>query len=193
MAPLVVGLVAAFGLGARSNVAKGLFIILTYTCSLFSKMNLAASSTILTRGIIETQAGIQVWWSQWFIAHVPAALLTIVASWLIIRWLYPPEQHTLPGGKQYLQEALQAMGPWDRAQQKTLAWLLAALSLWATDFWHHTHPAVIALGIGLLLTLPQVGVLDAQAVKRVNFLLIIFVSGAIGMGHVLTERARWAW
>jgi len=187
MAPLVIGIVAAFELEPRSNVAKGLFIILTYTCSLFSKMNLAASSTILTRGIIETQAGIQVWWSQWFIAHVPAALITIVASWLIIRWLYPPERHTLPGGKQYLQVALQEMGPWNRAQKTTLAWLLVAVSLWATDFWHHTHPAAIALGIGLLLTLPQVGVLDSKAVKQVNFLLIIFVSGAISMGHILTE------
>jgi anion transporter len=187
MAPLVIGPVSALGLGLRSNVAKGMFIILTYTCSLFSKMNLAASSTILTRGIIEAQAGIQVLWSQWFIAHIPAALITIVASWLTIRWLYPPEQHKFPGGKQYLQEALQAMGPWNRAQQKTLAWLLVAVSLWATDFWHQTHPAVIALGIGLLLTLPQVGVLDAKAVKQVNFLLIMFVSGAIRMGHILTE------
>jgi sodium-dependent dicarboxylate transporter 2/3/5 len=187
MAPLVIGVVAAFGLGPHSNVAKGLFIILTYTCSLFSKMNLAASSTILTRGIIETQAGLPVWWSQWFIAHVPAALLTIFASWLIMRWLYPPERHTLPGGQQYLHEALQAMGPWTRAQKTTVAWLLVALILWATDFWHHMHPAVIALGTGLLLTFPQVGVLDAQAVKQVNFLLIIFVSGALGMGHVLTE------
>jgi di/tricarboxylate transporter len=62
-----------------------------------------------------------------------------------------------------------------------------AVSLWATEFWHHTHPAVIALGIGLLLTLPNVGMLDAKAVKQVNFLLIIFVSGAISMGYILTE------
>jgi sodium-dependent dicarboxylate transporter 2/3/5 len=192
MAPLAMGLVAAFGLGPRSNVGRGVFVILTYTCSLFSKMNLAASSTIVTRGILETQAGVQVWWSQWFIAHVPAALLTIAASWLVIRWLYPPEQSTLPGGKQYLQAALHAMGPWTRAEQKTLAWLLAALGLWATDAWHQTHPAVIALGVGLLLTLPRVGVLEATAVRQVNFLLILFVSGAIGMGHVLAETGALA-
>jgi di/tricarboxylate transporter len=79
------------------------------------------------------------------------------------------------------------MGPWSRDEQKTLGWLLLAITLWATDFLHHINPAVIALGIGLLLTLPKVGLLDAKAIKSVNFLLIIFISGALSMGNVLTQ------
>ena len=64
-----------------------------------------------------------------------------------------------------------------------------------TDFVHHLNPAVIAIGIGLLLSLPKVGVLDAKAIKAVNFLSIIFIGGALSMAMVLIERnwtgSRW--
>ena len=59
LAPLLIGLTAAFGVGPHSNVAKGVFVILTYTCSLFSKMLMASNSSILARGIIEEQTGTQ--------------------------------------------------------------------------------------------------------------------------------------
>jgi anion transporter len=186
IAPLLMGLVTAFQLGPRSNVAKGLFIILTYTCSLSGKMILSSGNTILARGIIEEQTGMQVLWSQWFMAFWPAIVLTIGVCWLTIRWLYPAEQPELPGGQQYVRDTLRAMGAWSPEEQKTLVWLLLAIALWSTDFLHHLHPAVIALGTGLLLTLPKIGVLDTKAIKSVNFLLIVFAAGALSMGNVLT-------
>jgi len=192
MAPLVIGLVAVFELGARSNIATGLFIILTYTSNLFSKMFLGSSHTILTRGIIEAQMGVQVQWGQWFIAFLPVTLLTVVACWVTIRWLYPPETPTISGGQQYLQESLKAMGPWSWGEWKALVWLSLAITLWTTDFLHQTHPAVIGIGIGLLLTLPKVGVLDTDTVKSVNFLLIIFLGGALSMGNVLEDTQALA-
>lgn|SRR5882724_408599 len=187
LAPLVIGLIAAFGVGPHSNVAKGLFVILTYTCSLFSKMLMASNSSILARGIIEEQTGTQLLWSQWFIAFLPAALVTIGAAWLTVRWLYPPEREAIPGGKQFLRDALHEMGPWSWDEKKVLLWLLLATALWATDFAHHINPAVIAIGIGLVLSLPKVGVLDARAIKAVNFLSLIFIGGALSIGVVLTE------
>jgi di/tricarboxylate transporter len=38
LAPLVVGIIAALGLAPHSNVAKGLFVTLTYTSTIFSRM-----------------------------------------------------------------------------------------------------------------------------------------------------------
>jgi di/tricarboxylate transporter len=49
------------------------------------------------------------------------------------------------------------------------------------------QPAVIAIGVGLLLTLPKVGVLDTKALRSVKFLLVVFVGGALSMGTVLAE------
>lgn len=185
IAPMIVGVLVAFGVGKGSNIGRGMFIILAYTCGLFNKMILAGGASILTRGLVEKITGKPILWSQYFIAYLPATLITIFACWLTILWLYPPEKKELPGGRKYLKESLAAMGPWTAAEKKTLAWLVLAIGIWATDFLHHTNPAVVAMGVGLMLSLPKIGVLAAKDVREVNFLLIIFLGGALSMGEVL--------
>jgi solute carrier family 13 (sodium-dependent dicarboxylate transporter), member 2/3/5 len=187
LAPVALGIVTVSGWGPHSRPATGIFVILTYTCTLFGKMLMGSGPTILTPGIIEAQTGVQVLWSQWFLAFLPAVVPTVLASWLTVRWLYPADHDGLSGGNVPLQEALHAMGAWSQDEKKTLLWLLVAVSLWATDFIHHRSPAVVAIGIGLLLALPKVGVLDTKAIKQVNFLLVIFLGGALSMGAVLVE------
>jgi di/tricarboxylate transporter len=44
---------------------------------------------------------------------------------------------------------------------------------------------MIGLGVGLLATLPRIGVLDVEDIKRVNVLPVFFVASAIGLGEVL--------
>jgi len=187
VAPMIIGVIAGFGVGPQSNIARGLFVILAYTCGLFNKMILAGGASILTRGIVEKLTGEPIFWSKYFIAYLPADLITIFACWLTILWLYPPEKKELPGGRQYLEDAIRNMGPWTVSEKKTLAWLLLAVSLWATDLWHKTDPAVIALGVGLMVALPKIGVLKTNDIRRVNFLLIIFMAGALSMGEVLAK------
>jgi solute carrier family 13 (sodium-dependent dicarboxylate transporter), member 2/3/5 len=187
LGPLVVGIIAALGLTPHSNIAKGLFVTLTYTSTIFSKMFLSGGPSVLAQGIIAEQTGVQVQWSQWFLAFLPVALLTIGACWLIMRWLYPAEHSELSDGQRYLHEARHTLGPWSQDERKALCWLLLAAALWMTDFWHHQNPAAIAIGIGLLLALPEAGVLDTKAINAVNFLLIIFVAGSLSLGNVLTH------
>src|SRR3954471_12499801 len=79
---------------------------------------------------------------------------------------------------------LGAMSP---QEKKVLIVLCTAIVLWGTDYLHHLEPTVIALGAGLALVLPKIGVLDTRAVKKVNFLVIIFSAGALSMAAVLAE------
>jgi sodium-dependent dicarboxylate transporter 2/3/5 len=187
IAPMILGVLTAFGVGKGSNIGRGLFIILTYTCGLFNKMVLAGGASILTRGLVEKLTGNPISWSLYFIAYLPAVLLTIFACWLTILWLYPPEKRDLPGGRGYLKESLKAMGPWSNAEKKTLGWLLLAIALWSTDSWHGISPAVVALGIGLAVSLPILGVLKTKDIRSINFLLIVFIGGALSMGEVLIK------
>ncbi|MCU1260045.1 MAG: anion transporter [Bryobacterales bacterium] len=187
VAPMIVGVLVAFGVGKGSNIGKGLFIILTYTCGLFNKMVLAGGASILTRGLVEKLTGKPISWSLYFVAYLPAVLLTIFACWLTILWLYPPETKELPGGRAYLKESLRAMGPWSIPEKKTLAWLILAIALWSTDALHGISPAVVALGVGLAVSLPVLGVLKTKDIRSINFLLIIFIGGALSMGEVLIK------
>src|SRR5437016_2202534 len=190
VAHMIIGIIAGFGVGPQSNIARGLFVILAYTCGLFNKMILAGGATILTRGIAEQLNGDPIFWSKYFIAYLPADLITIFACWLTILWPSPPEKKELPDGRLYLQAAVRSMGTWTVPDEKTLAWLLLAVGLWATDLWHKTDPAVIALGVGLMVALPKIGLLKTKDIQRVNFLLITCMAGCLSMGEVQIGRAH---
>jgi anion transporter len=184
LAPLALGIISAFGVGPGSNIAKGFSLSLTYGCTLFGKMFLSSSSSILARGLIEAQTHTPVLWSYWCLAFLPALLGTVIACGLLVRWLYPPERwslvETTPDGHTFVSPE-----PWSHAEVRTLSLLLIGVGLWTTDFLHHLDPAAIALGIALLLVLPKIGVLDSRAVKSVNYLSIVFIAGSLSLGNVL--------
>ena len=185
LAPMVMGMVNAFGLEKGSRVGRGLFVILTYSCGLFNKMILAGGATVLARGLVERITGQAIPWSQYFIAYLPAILVTVAASWLTIMWLYPPERRRIaadPGGGKTAPRP-----PWSVAELKTAIVLGLAVVLWATDFAHHIDPAVIALGAGLAVALPGIGVLTTKDVRSANFLLTVFLGAALSMGTVLIQ------
>jgi anion transporter len=187
MAAVAVGVMDVFGLGRGSNVGRGIFVTLTCTAGTFDKMVIAGASSILGRGMIEKIMGIQVYWSQWLLAFFPCAVVTIFFTWRLVIWIYPPEKQSLEGGAKFLQELLARMGPWNRDEKRSLFLMLIGIALWSTDLIHHISPAVIGIGIGLLATVPGVGVLDQEDLKRLNYLPVFFTAAAISMGNVLVQ------
>lgn len=189
MAAVALGLMEVFGLGPGSNVGRGIFIALTYTAGTFDKMVIAGPSSILGRGLIEKSTHIQVYWSLWFLAFLPCALITIFATWKLVVWLYPPEANALQGGTEFIEQELSKMGPWSRVEKKSLFLMVIAIALWMTDLIHHISPAVIGIGVGLIAALPKIGVLDQDDLKRYNYLPVFFVAAAISMGEVLMRTS----
>ncbi len=187
MAAVAVGVMDVFGLGRGSNVGRGIFVTLTCTAGTFDKMVIAGASSILGRGMIEKITGIQVYWSQWLLAFFPCAVVTIFFTWRLVVWIYPPEKESLEGGAKFLRELLAKMGPWNRDEKRSLFLMLIGIALWSTDLIHHISPAVIGIGIGLLATVPGVGVLDQEDLKRLNYLPVFFTAAAISMGNVLVQ------
>jgi sodium-dependent dicarboxylate transporter 2/3/5 len=187
MAAVAAGVMDIFGLGRGSNVGRGIFVTLTCTAGTFDKMVIAGASSILGRGMIEKITGIQVYWSQWLLAFFPCAVVTIFFTWRLVVWIYPPEKESLEGGAKFLQELLAKMGPWNRDEKRSLFLMLIGIALWSTDLIHHISPAVIGIGVGLLATVPGVGVLDQEDLKRLNYLPVFFTAAAISMGNVLVQ------
>lgn len=80
---------------------------------------------------------------------------------------------------------MQEIGPWSQDELKTLLWIVLAIILWGTDFLHHVDPALIGIGIALLLAVPKIGVLDTSAIKSVNFPLVLFLGGALSLSKIM--------
>ena len=201
MGSIAVGLLQAYGYGRGSNLARGIFITLTYTAGLFDKMVIAGPSSILGRGLIVKTTHVELLWSKWLLAYLPMSLVTIFVIWRLIQWLYPPEQEQLSGGEEYLRRQKEALGPWTRREIHALALMLFAIGMWATDSLHHITPAMVGLGVGLLAVLPGVGVLTYDEMKRCNYMMVFFVAAAASMGQVLSQtkaldvltRAMFSW
>jgi sodium-dependent dicarboxylate transporter 2/3/5 len=187
MAAVGLGVMEVLGLGRGSSVGRGIFVTLTYTAGCFDKMVVAGAATILGRGLIEKGTNIPVYWSIWFLAFFPCVLATIIVMWRIIPWLYPPEKEGLGSGATLFRESLEKMGPWNRDEKKALGLMLMAIALWATDLIHHISPAVIGIGVGLLATIPGLGVLEQEDVRGINYLPVFFTAAAISMGNVLVQ------
>ena len=186
MAAVASGLISAFGLGVGSNVGRGMFLIITYTASVFDKSIIAGAAAITGRGIIESAGHVEVLWSQWLVAYLPSDIITILVAWRLTLWLYPPELASLPGGIQHLKDELLKAGPWTPLEKKSLALMLMAIAFWATDFIHHIPSSMIGLGIGLLGVLPFMRILGIEDMRKLNFLQLFFVAAAVSMGKVLT-------
>ncbi len=177
--------VHAFGVGPGSNVGRGMFLIITYASGLFDKMIIAGAASITARGLMEQFGQVEVLWSRWLLAFLPCDLVTVLVAWRLVLILYPPEHAELEGGPEYPRAELNRMGPWTPLETRSAVLLAVAVALWLTDFLHHIPPAMICLGTGLFALLPRVGVLEADELRRLNYLPVLFVAAAVGMGQVL--------
>ena len=182
---IAIGVVEAFGVGPKSNIGRGLFIIITYAATIFDKMLIAGAASILARGIIQDAGGVTVLYSHWFLAYLPCDIITIVACWRLILWLYPPEKPKIDDS-QHLQKQVTALGAWTTAEKKCAVYLSVAVTLWMTDFVHHVSPALIGVAVGLLGALPVVGVLTAADLRKLNFSAIWFTAAALSLGRLLS-------
>jgi solute carrier family 13 (sodium-dependent dicarboxylate transporter), member 2/3/5 len=188
LASIAAGTVQALGFGNRSNVGRGLLIIVTYTATIFDKMLIAGATSILARGIIEEIGKVRVLYSVWFLAYLPCSIITILICWRIIVWLYPPEQKELaPGGREYLKAQLDALGPWSSAEKRCAILTGMAVVLWMTDFIHHLSPSLVGLMVGLLAITPGIGLLTYDDVRKLNLSAILFTAAALSMSRILGD------
>ena len=187
MAAVVLGLAETFGVGPGSNIGRAMFLIITYCSGLFDKMIIAGAASITARGAIERVGGVDVLWSQWFLAYLPVDIITVLVCWRLTLWLYPPEKTSLGNDTKYLEGEIRQMGAWTPATTRAALLIGLAIGLWLTDFIHHIPPSVIGLGIGLAAVLPGIGTLSVDDMKKLNYLPVFFVATAISMGDVLVQ------
>ena len=92
LASIALALVEAYQAVRGSNIARGMFLILTYTGNIFDKMILAGAGSITAAGLMEKVGGVEVLWGVWLFAFLPCSIITVLVAWRLTLWLYPPEQ-----------------------------------------------------------------------------------------------------
>ncbi|MBK4138747.1 DASS family sodium-coupled anion symporter [Corynebacterium macginleyi] len=194
--PILLGMVAAFGLSYESKLGALLVITAAQAVSIWNVgIKTAAAQNLVAVGFIEEQMGQSVSWGQWFVWAAPWSMLMSVALYFIMRAVIKPETERIEGGKELIAKQLEDLGPTSSEEKRLIGFSVLLLFFWATEgLLHPISSAVItAVAIALML-LPKIGVFTwPEAQKSVSWgTLIVFAIG-ISLGSFLLDTGAATW
>jgi len=194
--PILMGMVAAFGLEKESKLAALLVITATQAVSIWNVgIKTAAAQNLVAVGFIEDQLGQTVSWGQWFLWAAPWSVLMSVALYFIMRWAIKPETDAIAGGRELVEKQLADMGPMTGAEKRLTAIAVALLLFWATEGLLHpiSSATITIVAVGIMLT-PGIGVMDWKyAQEHINWGTLVVFAAGISLGKFLLDTGAASW
>lgn len=194
--PILVGMVAAFGLATSSRLGALLIITAVQAVSIWNiGIKTGAAQNMVALGFIEEQFGETVTWMQWFLYAAPFSILMSIALFFIMITLIKPETNEIADGKELIRTQLQQLGPLKPVELRLIIVSVSLLLLWSTEGTLHPFDTttVTILAIAVLLT-PKIGVYSWEEVQPlIPWGTIIVFAVGIALGTVLlnTDGAQW--
>lgn len=194
--PILMGMVAAFGLAKESKLAALLVITATQAVSIWNVgIKTAAAQNLVAVGFIEDQLGQSVSWGQWFLWAAPWSVLMSIALFFIMRWAIKPEAEAIEGGRELVEKQLAEMGPMTGAEKRLTAIAVALLLFWATEGVLHpiSSATITIVAVGIMLT-PIIGVMDWKyAQEHINWGTLVVFAAGISLGKFLLDTGAATW
>ena len=140
---------------------------------------------IIVTGIVDSAAGLSIGWVEWLawlgpVMTVGRSAVVVAVAYLLYR---PTDADALAADAAVPDRAA------DGAERRMLAFLLVGVGIWATDFLHGLHPLYGALVVAVLVFLPGVGVVDAEAVGDADFSIAFFLGAVFAIAEGLQRTA----
>jgi solute carrier family 13 (sodium-dependent dicarboxylate transporter), member 2/3/5 len=193
--PVCLGLIATFNVGARSRLAKGLLLTLTFTNATMGAGILTATlPNPITVEFIVKAGGPQVSYMQWLQMGFPPAVVMTIITWWLCRVMFKPEVAHIPGGRAHVSESLAKLGHLSGNEVRALIVFLLVIALWLTGDWTKIDVTVAALAASCLLFVPKLGFMTwDDANKGVSWQVVFVAGGGISLGALMmkTGAAKW--
>lgn len=194
--PILLGMVAAFGLPTNSRLGALLVITAVQSVSIWNVgIKTGAAQNMVALGFIEKEFGVSIAWSSWFLYAAPWSILMSIALFFIMKVVIKPETKVVEGGKELIQDQLKELGKIKASELRLIIVAVSLLFLWATE--EKLHPfdttTVTIVAIAILLT-PKIGVFDWKTVQQmIPWGTIVVFAVGISMGTLLldTTGAQW--
>lgn len=160
---------------------------------------IGAGAHLVTADLLLRMTGQRIGFWEWMVWGLPFALVScFVSMWLILRLFLNKEERRQP-----LQFSVAQIEKGDdrsdsktfSRQERTMLILVVALvTLWATEPLHGINNTIVAIMGALLATAPKFGVLSfMEAVKKVEWGLLIFLAATMEIGESLIESGGAKW
>lgn len=194
--PILLGMVAAFGLPHNSRLGALLVITAVQSVSIWNVgIKTGAAQNMVALGFIEKEFGVSVAWSTWFLYAAPWSIIMSIVLYFVMIKLIKPETKVVEGGKELIQGQLKELGPMKAREIRLIVVSLLLLLFWSTE--EKLHPldttTVTIIAIAILLA-PKIGVFDWKTVEKlIPWGTIIVFAVGIALGTLLldTDGAQW--
>ncbi|MFB9218959.1 SLC13 family permease [Kurthia sibirica] len=195
--PILLGMVAAFGLQKNSKLAALLIITAVQSVSIWNiGIKTAAAQNMVALSFINKEFNIDVTWLQWFTYAAPFSVIMSIILFFVMINLIKPETNRIDGGKELIKKQLHELGKLSAAEIRLIIVAILLLFFWSTE--GIVHPldttTVTIIAIAILLT-PKIGVFTSwgEAEKAIPWGTIIVFAVGIALGTLLldTQGAQW--
>jgi anion transporter len=191
---LIMAMVTAIIEGSRMEPADARALgFATFAGATATSMILLTGDSLLNTASIGF-AGVKLSWLGWAGYMAVPGVIASVLMWALQLLVFRPTGR-LQINSRTVRAARARLGPVSAAEKRTLAWVVLALLLWATEAWHHLEPAWVAIAVAVGLALPVVGDVlhPSDFTAGINWPVLIFVMGALAIGTVgvATGMAQW--
>jgi sodium-dependent dicarboxylate transporter 2/3/5 len=196
LVPIVMGIIAAFGVEKKSRFAAMMMIATAQADSIWNiGIKTAAAQNMIALGFVEKMLGKTITWMDWFIAAAPYAVIMSVVLYYVLMKLIPPEVDEIAGGKEAVAKAMKDLGPMGSSEKKLLAISLVLLFFWATEkIVHPFDTSSTTIAAITLLLMPGIGVMtwkEAQSKIPWGTLILFGVGISLGSAILSTKAAAW--
>jgi len=194
LVPILMYTVVGMGLvPLRSNLAKSIMIGAAYGATIGSLGTpLGGARNPLTIGFLKLE-GIKVDFLEWMMLSVPIVILSILAVWLLLIFIFPSELKDLKLGKKVIEEEvkdLPSLGSRNKFIIAILILLILAFIVLPSVF--DVELSLIALMGGVVMFF--VGKMKWEDVEtKIPWGIILLYGGAISMGIHLADTGAANW
>ncbi|ATO51792.1 DASS family sodium-coupled anion symporter [Brevibacillus laterosporus] len=194
--PILMGMVAAFGLEKNSRLSALLMITTVQSISIWNiGIKTAAAQNMVALGFMETAFNYHISWGQWFIYAAPWAVIMSVILYFVMTKLIKPELSEIPNGRELIKKQLAELGKLTPKEWRLMIVSLLLLFLWSTEGVLHTlDSTTITLVAVAVLLCPGIGVYTwKQVEQKVGWGTLIVFAVGMSLGNLLlkTEGAQW--
>ncbi|MEH7121623.1 MULTISPECIES: DASS family sodium-coupled anion symporter [unclassified Bacillus (in: firmicutes)] len=194
--PILMGIIAAFGLQKNSRFAALLMITAVQAISIWNiGIKTSAAQNMVALGFMEKAFNINITWGEWFLYAAPWSLLMSIVLFFVMIKLIKPEVSEFQGGKEVIANKLAELGKLSSKELKLIIISVLLLLFWSTEgILHPFDSTTVTLIAVAIMLLPGIGIYTWKDVeKKIPWgTLIVFAIG-ISLGTVLldTQGASW--
>lgn len=192
--PVIMYIVVGIGLvPLKSNLAKAVMIGAAYGCTIGSLGTpLGGARNPLTIGFLRLE-GIHISFLRWMVLSMPVVVLSLLAVWIVLILVFPPEVRDLRRGKEIIESEVEDLPP-IRGKHITVigVLLLVVLGFIILPTLFDVELSLIAL-IGAVAVFLAGGMNWDDVENKIPWGIILLYGGAISIGIHMADSGAAEW